>query len=343
MKIALLKPSQIVITSPRAAKSSYQLWSDKLDRLIAKNSNDSYKENFKKKKQTFGLSNTTKKKIATSINTMLLLSKNKTIKTISNKTIRNLKLTFTTLTLPAPQIHSDTTIKKECLNQFLTELRQQYNVRNYVWKAELQKNSSIHFHLILDTYVDYFIIRRIWNRIVNKLDYVDRYSNKFNKLSFSEYSKIVDKYNKYDSKVLLDRYVKGKIDKWQNPNSVDVKFISNRNQLVSYIQKYLIKNVDKDNSNSDDIERILKFGRVWSRSESLSKLQYKNWFDLSDLKEFIDVIKNSCKNYKEIVDDYYTVIYYDFRKLSKVAKDFLVNYIYENARMYNYKFPIEYE
>lgn len=48
-------------------------------------------------------------------------------------------LKFVTLTLASDQIHSDNMIKEELLNQFLTELRQDYDLKNYLWKAEKQK------------------------------------------------------------------------------------------------------------------------------------------------------------------------------------------------------------
>ena len=60
------------------------------------------------------------------------------------------KLTFITLTLPSKQIHSDNDIKSKCLNQFLIELKKNYGVNRYIWKAEKQENNNIHFHIIAD-------------------------------------------------------------------------------------------------------------------------------------------------------------------------------------------------
>jgi len=118
------------------------------------------------------------------------------------------KVNFITLTLASKQMHDDNTIKKELLNQFLTEIRQQFKVKKYLWRAEPQRNGNIHFHILTDQYIHYKEIQTKWNRIQDKLGYVKRYTAQ-----------------------------SGKID----PPSTEVKSIKHVKNLAKYLSKYCTK------------------------------------------------------------------------------------------------------
>ena len=88
-------------------------------------------------------------------------------------------------------------------------------MENYVWRLEFQGNGNVHYHIVTDSYIDYFFALKIWNRIINKLGYVDAYQEKFSKMSLNEYienSKYHDN-NTFD--VLAKRYAKGKSVNWK--------------------------------------------------------------------------------------------------------------------------------
>lgn len=93
-------------------------------------------------------------------------------------------VTFATFTLPSKQKHTDTEITHECINPLLQYLRKYYNLKYFVWKKELQENGNLHFHIVLDCFVDYYQLRTTWNRLINKgkvrgiaepFNYVDEY------------------------------------------------------------------------------------------------------------------------------------------------------------------------
>ena len=65
----------------------------------------------------------------------------------------NYKLALITLTLPSAQRHPDEEIKSKLLNQFLIELKNKFQVRDYIWKAEKQENGNIHFHILINKYI----------------------------------------------------------------------------------------------------------------------------------------------------------------------------------------------
>ncbi len=85
------------------------------------------------------------------------------------------RLVFITLTLSGKQRHDDKWIKKNMLELFIKRLQTNYNVKHYFWKAEVQMNGNIHFHLIIDKYIDYLQISRHWNQIQQSHSYLDSY------------------------------------------------------------------------------------------------------------------------------------------------------------------------
>lgn len=117
--------------------------------------------------------------------------------------------TFATLTLPYEQFHTDNEIKRKCLTPFLEELKKFHNIKLYIWRAEPQQNGNIHFHILLDRFVHHTDIRERWNRIINKLEYVNAFAQKHNHT---------------------------------NPNSTDIHSLQKVNSISSYIVKYMTKN-----------------------------------------------------------------------------------------------------
>ena len=146
----------------------------------------------------------------------------------------NRKLTFITLTLSAQQKHTDKEIKRLFLDSFLVKIQRDFGVKNYVWKAELQQNGNIHFHIIADSYIHHTKIKSIWNRIQEKGGYI---------------SSVEQKYGH------------------KEPNSTDVKSVKSSKIVSYYISKYITKK-DKE------IEGRKIEGSVWGCSDNLKNLKY---------------------------------------------------------------------
>jgi len=81
-----------------------------------------------------------------------------------------------TLTLPAPQKHSDRGIKYECLNRFLSFMRDNCHNLFYIWKAECQSNGNIHFHILSNHHWSMNWVHDIWKHCVNYLGYLDDFA-----------------------------------------------------------------------------------------------------------------------------------------------------------------------
>lgn len=125
--------------------------------------------------------------------------------------------TFLTLTLASKQIHSDEIIKRKVLNPYLQELirlSSQSGVigdlnaseekLNYLWRAETQKNGNIHFHVMLDRYLPIAPTQALWNRLQDRLGYIER--------------------------CVI-----------QNPNGADIRAVYNPDDVRKYISKYFSK------------------------------------------------------------------------------------------------------
>lgn len=115
---------------------------------------------------------------------------------------------FITLTLSAQQIHSDQLIKKKVLDYFLQKLKSKYNMKHYFWRAELQKNYNIHFHVVSDVFINKYDLQREWNEAQQRLNYIDRFENKY---------------------------------KHRNPPSTHVQSIKDLETMTSYVCKYVVK------------------------------------------------------------------------------------------------------
>ena len=148
------------------------------------------------------------RKLNKAIDYMVATSHKKTVKEkVYGKTV-SFQLAFITLTLPSKQQHSDHEITSQCLNQFLTEMKKKHNVSRFVWRAEKQANGNIHYHIIVNNFVPWNDLRNDWNRIVNKLGYVDRFQEKNGR---------------------------------KQPNSTDIHSTRKIRDLKNYISKYMSK------------------------------------------------------------------------------------------------------
>lgn len=114
------------------------------------------------------------------------------------------KINFITLTLSSRQLHSDSVIVRELLSPFLKAWARRRPGLLYVWKAEVQDNGNIHFHITANAFYHHKKLRADWNRFQERLGYISRSG--------------------------LD-----------NPNSTDVHSCKNAKKLAAYLAAYVCK------------------------------------------------------------------------------------------------------
>lgn len=210
------------------------------------------------------------------------------------------KVNFITLTLSSPQIHSDQTIKSQLLNQFLIEAKKKWQLVNYVWKAERQRNGNIHFHILTDVWIPWSELRSVWNRIQEKLGYITEFENRTGK---------------------------------SNPNSTDVHSLKKVQNVSAYLVKYMTKNykgnheqvsskirsklkgLGKDNISVSNgakkyLQSIAGTGRIWTCSKELSNITGAQVEMTSELEEEINRLQKKA-GIRRFDKDYVTGIYFN--------------------------------
>lgn len=293
--------------------------------------------NLSNNNHNFVISDNAYRNLKRRINWLYYLSKSKSVKTYSGKNIYNFKIGFITLTLPSKQKTCTKDVTNNLLNNFLTEVRQRTKMENYVWRLEFQKNGNVHYHIVTDTYLDYFFIRKIWNRILKLNGYISEYQNKFKNLSLSEYRNIVDKNHKIEFKNIAKRYAKNKSENWENPPSVDVKSVISNQAISNYISKYFSKENDENPiKNEFDNDENSKNLRLWFCSRSLSKLKTVSNFVEAVKYDIFSIISHS-KKIKKIVGKYATSYYFEIKTMSGNARKWIELILRNYAKEKNYR------
>lgn len=262
-------------------------------------------------KHNFEISKKASSRIKEKVTWLYELAKNKTVTTTSGKTLFSFKMNFITLTLPSSQCHTTAEITTNCLNQFFTECKQRFDLQNYVWRLEFQKNGNAHYHIATDTYIDYTSCKLIWNRCLDKLKYVTRYQEKMSKISFADYCRLFSENGKTPFNVLRERYGRGTATRWQSPNTVDVRAVSNAKNISFYISKYITKPSEHALNpvvvNREPQDSNL---RLWFCSRSLSRLQKIEVF-MEEYDYLIDTCLTGLKEVKRYLFDYCSVWYFN--------------------------------
>lgn len=253
------------------------------------------------------------------------------------------RIAFVTLTLPSKQVHSDKEIKSKCLNQFLIEIKKYHQVRNFIWRAEKQKNGNIHFHLLIDTFIGYHKLRDRWNRIVEKLGYVTRYREEqkaWHKNGFKPREHLL---NTWPIEKQKKAYLNGKRTNWHSPNSTDIHSIYRINDIKSYITKYMTKEDQPAPGQSEETEEILpETGRIWGCNQELSKARGLKVVIDSEIEEELRYIEKTYQP-RKLNETYFTCLFISFDMLSpegtpRLFKLFM-QYLFDIFH-FNYNFQI---
>lgn len=301
----------------------------------ARTTTQSVKPKLVKKFHNFEISVNSQRNLRDKISYLFQFAKSRSVKTYSGKTIPNFKICFLTLTLPSAQVHPTADISKMCLEPLLEILRKRLNMANYVWRMEFQANGNVHYHLATDTYIDYFFVQKHWNAILEKLGYVSRFANIMQSMPYTEYLKRYSQNGKVPAEIIYKRWVKGKSEKWQKPNTVDVKSAKSSDSIGYYISKYFSKKEKGAKQNALDNQENAFALRLcfWSRSLSRCKSESMPFdYYAQDLVKYF----TACKEVMRYVFDYCTVLYFSFNKLPPILRSVLGEYFGAMQREINY-------
>lgn len=272
------------------------------------------------------LSVNAKRSLFKAVDYLLITSDRKKVYSKVQKKYVSFRIVFVTLTLQANQVHTDKEITNKCFNQLLVELSKYHNVKKYVWRAEKQDNGNIHYHLLINEFIEWSELRKRWNRICNKLGYVDRYQAS-QKEFFKDGFRLSD--NPNDKRTVDQQrkaYILGQKSDWRSPNSTDIHDTRKVRDIKRYVGKYMAKqpNVNLDNL-ENEIDRKIVTCRLWSCSQNLSKItgcQLTEDWEISDELEKI-VSSSNCKIYSGM---YFKVLYLDIQSVAKFGSMLLFKY-----------------
>ena len=264
----------------------------------------------------------TRKKVSRGVEYLLFMANDKHLPETAHGKSYKFKIAFITLTLPSTQVHTDNEIKDKCLNQLLVELRQKHHVKNYIWRAEKQKNGNIHFHILVDKFIPWSELRDRWNRITNKLGYVDRYRDEMRRFHSEGFKAREDLLKNWDYKSQVKAYQKGKANDWNSPNSTDIHSLYKINKVAQYITKYCTKDED-----TNVVE-----GRIWGSNFQLSDIKGAQFIADSQIKDEVNRLI-TLFNDQYYASDYFSIIHVPVHVLNELHCDnlFLLfcSYMYE--------------
>lgn len=289
----------------------------------AKFTNIAHSNSITRSSHDFTISDNAFRNLKSKINWLYYLSKSKRIKTYNGKDIFNFKIGFITLTLPSKQNTCTKDVTQSLLNPFLTEIRQRTGMENYVWRLEFQKNGNVHYHIVTDTYIDYHLVKKIWNRLLNSKGYIKPYQDKMNKLLLSDYIDLYKYNDKYQYSDLVKNYARNKRENWSQPNSVDVKPVISNKAIANYISKYFSKDSDENPiKNELDNDENSKNLRLWFCSRSLSKLKSVSNFCEAVEYDIFSII-SFADDVKKVVLKYCTMFYFELSTMRGHARKWI--------------------
>lgn len=323
----LISPNRIV--SYRTPKRSFGENKQKVPRLVPKN-------NQRKINQ---ISPKGKTRLKQAINWLSFLSLPRAVKWQGQVKDRNFQIAFITLTLPSKQMHSHSEIVKSCLNTFLMYLRRKHNVENYVWRAELQANGNIHFHLVIDRYIHYLAVRKYWNNSIATLGYLSAYADLFRNMKYADYLHSRQMQGTNDLSKIRKAWKYGQDTGWLMPNTTDVEKPRDIQKIGAYLSKYFSKNNDEEKTGmyADSLKELT--GRLWYCSTSLSRLKGITIPLSPQFSRIFHQIKSDLNNFY-FEGDYFQVLFYNIQKIPPKISQFLTYQLHVYASRCSYNIPI---
>lgn len=272
------------------------------------------------------MSKATRAKAKTLIDTMIFLAelpeaRRQTLNEALGYKQQACYLTFLTLTLPSAQLrnaageHDDEHAKRKLLRPMIERLKHKFGVQAHIWVSEPQEQGNIHFHLLIDKYINNTknsekesesqLLTKAWNSILGKHGYIDAYASAqrarhANGFAYdSTQTKLVEAFDEASGRHIttaehvsftdqVEAYAYGEATNWQNPNTVDIHRLQSQNNIKGYICKYMTKNDGTDTS------RRKISGNVWGSADLLREVKAYR-------EEFSDEINGALLNMEAAV------------------------------------------
>ena len=217
-------------------------------------------------------------------------------------------------------------------------MRAKYQMKNYIWVAELQTNGNIHFHITTDIYVHYMEIRRVWNKSLELLGYVSEYQETRQNMSFLDYSYWRIQGGSSDQTKIEKSYNHGQNTNWRDPNTVDIKSVKNIKSMGAYLAKYISKNTNLESKPGLYADSLAEFeGRLWYLSQSLSKLGTVKLFMSVKYRDYFELFRK-LRDAFLVQRDFIEMVFFNMGTIPKMLKEFLREELVSHAINTGYHF-----
>lgn len=228
----------------------------------------------KREKYTGQMSAGAKKRLTKAISLLIQSSAETWVYNPVTKKTQPHKLSFITLTLPNVELAKDAKFcHKQLLQPMLRIMRDKYKMKSYLWKAELQENESIHYHLTTDLFLPWEQLRQHWNAITRNAGMLNEFRTQYGH---------------------------------DNPNSVDIHAVNKVNDLEAYLVKYISKdyqNEKKLDGKIWDCSKNLKSSKYFSEPVDFElHTQLKNDIDMGWATP---IYRDRCVILRYTTTDYY--------------------------------------
>lgn len=291
-----------------------------------------FHQNFETNEYKGRVSRHTAAKIRRAIQWLVFLAPLKDVTCPETKKVYRYRAGLATVSLPSGTDHvTPQFFRKVLLPALLSACRYKFNLTNFVWKIERQKNGRLHAHITIDKFLPHAWLNKTWNEVLKRHGLLEFYHDFFSNMNKQAYinHRLSNDHKAHKQrfpshlayiKSLIKAYEKGQSSNWYRPNTTDIHSVKKVKNLAAYMVKYL----SKDPNLGDDWK-----GRFWACSHGLSKLRSTViHLPESELKRFSEVIAPSVRtqeelfffidNGRDVVD--YGVMFFFHRKLSAITQ-----------------------
>lgn len=197
-------------------------------------------------------------------------------------------------------------IARRILNVFLTKLREKFNLTNYLWIAERQKNKTIHFHLLTNNYMP---IKEVNREMAKTIDYyVSKQQASWGNSSFEKYNGVDLQYPNKNKK---------------NKNQKSPLSKKTQKQNIKFLSKYLTKYITKQDQSW--------FFLPQHYSHSISNLATGYLLDLEEAEIFKKNVLRSLEVFNVYSNDFCDVII----PLNPLPESLLYPLLHYNQKIFN--------
>lgn len=207
------------------------------------------KEGFKKVAYGGTVTKGVQKRLGAAIDVFLQTTDERTIYNTVSQRYMSFRCGFMTLTISDYCTWTADKCYTSLLKPFLRVMKDKHGVNRYIWKYELQERGNVHYHVLIDQFVEYDKIRNAWNRVQHRNRLTDTYAKTYGHF---------------------------------NPNSTDIHKVQHIDNLGAYLAKYLMKEEQKVKCFHEGFpalfyDRVLK-GKVWDCSTDLKRRRFSSQF-----------------------------------------------------------------